>query len=539
MNGNDHSEKLGPDDENLRHTQSVPCVQRNMPICSVPSCTREAKARKLCSHHYHKEHQRLSAPCSVVGCLKPSKSRGLCSAHYSALKRATPIDPATAKCSYASCNDFSVASGLCRVHYAEHRVRNNPLCKIEGCSARQYSRQMCRAHYDAQRHRAAKSIKRNNCKVEACQRTVRSKTATLCPMHATRLRKFGSVGPAEALSGREGCDVLGCSGEHKAKRYCDLHYRRFLKTGDPLKVKRTASWRGVVCKIDTCTDEVESVGLCSRHYQRLRIYGDPLGGGSYRIRDHSATCTIDGCNREYAALGYCSLHLKRFKAHGDPLKTIVRRKGECSILGCTKPHLARGFCQIHYDRWMKHGDPMFEVHRPSVCLIDGCGRKVAGNGFCQLHYTRVRRWGDPHYVQRVSDYKGALCSIEGCSKKCKSRGWCDLHYDRFQTHGDPMFSMWEIDMDVPTTLYRLFSAEGELLYIGISVRVEQRMYEHSQSKWWWPEVEHQLLTRCTTRRDALELEEIAIRTENPKYNVTHKKISTKGNDSDRRPTKLT
>jgi excinuclease UvrABC nuclease subunit len=84
-----------------------------------------------------------------------------------------------------------------------------------------------------------------------------------------------------------------------------------------------------------------------------------------------------------------------------------------------------------------------------------------------------------------------------------------------------MFSMWEIDMDVPTTLYRLFNERSELLYVGISVRGEQRMYEHSQSKWWWLEVEHHVLTQCPTRREALELEELAIKLEKPKFNITH------------------
>jgi predicted GIY-YIG superfamily endonuclease len=253
----------------------------------------------------------------------------------------------------------------------------------------------------------------------------------------------------------------------------------------------------------------------------MRIHGDPLAGGVFRVREHSIYCSIDGCDREYAAMGYCSLHLKRFYAHGDPLMILDRSKGMCSVDGCQREHLAKDFCGMHYERWMKHGDPLYVVSRPTECIVGDCHGSVVGHGYCSLHYTRVRKWGDPHYFQRVSDYKGALCSIEGCEKKVKTKGWCELHYDRFHTHGDPMFSMWEIDMDVPTTLYRLYSERGELLYVGISVRVEQRMYEHSQSKWWWLEVEHQVLTRCPTRREALELEEIAIKGEKPKFNITH------------------
>jgi predicted GIY-YIG superfamily endonuclease len=103
----------------------------------------------------------------------------------------------------------------------------------------------------------------------------------------------------------------------------------------------------------------------------------------------------------------------------------------------------------------------------------------------------------------------------------KARGWCDKHYDRWKTHGDVEFSLWEIDMDTPTTVYRLFDSDWTLLYVGISVRPAKRMSEHSRSKEWWPLVEHFLFTECDTRRDALELEEGMIRNEQPIFNIVH------------------
>ena len=489
--------------------------------CSFETCSSESVARGFCGPHYHQEHMRTNPPCSLEGCIKPRKSKGLCSAHYSEMKRREPENPDAPRCAYPACQKASVAKGLCRSHYAKFRLLNKPPCSFEDCDSLQYSGGLCRVHYDNQRHNRLKSVVRENCTVAGCIRHVPNGSAKLCSMHSNRLRRYGDVGKAESLVGIEGCSVDGCDGEHKAQGMCDLHYRRFMRTGDPLQVMRVASWDGVPCTIQDCGKEVESKGLCNRHYLRMRIHGDPLAGGAFRVREHSMYCSIVGCDREYAGLDYCSLHLKRFAAHGDPLIVIDRSKGKCSVDNCERDHLAKGFCGLHYDRWMKHGDPFYEVNRPSECIISDCHGDVAGHGYCTLHYTRVRKWGDPHYFQRVSDYKGALCSIEGCNKKTKSKGWCELHYDRFQTHGDPMFSMWEIDMDVPTTLYRLYGEQGELLYIGISVRVEQRMYEHSQSKWWWLEVEHQVLTQCLTRREALELEELAIKGEKPKHNITH------------------
>ena len=340
-------------------------------------------------------------------------------------------------------------------------------------------------------------------------------------MHVNRIRRTGEVGPAESTIGVEGCQVDGCDGEHKAKGFCDLHYRRFQKTGDPLVVRRVAKWAGSLCKVDGCNSVVESKGYCNKHYIRLRLYGDPLGGSAFRIREKNLRCSVDGCVRQYATMGYCGMHYKRFRQHGDPLLVISRDKGICEIEGCGREHLAHGYCSLHYGRWKKHGDPLYRRDRPSHCTVEQCGGKVSAYGLCQKHYMRFRKWGDPHYVERVSDYKGALCAVEECFNPVKSKGWCEKHYDRWHTHGDPKFNMWEIDMDVPTSLYRLFSDEGELLYVGISVRPEKRMYEHSQRKTWWPEVEYQFVTLCNSRRDALELEEVVIKTERPKYNLTH------------------
>jgi len=492
-----------------------------MTKCSIETCINESVARGLCGTHYHLEQMRTNPPCSREDCSKPRKSKGLCSAHYSEMKRQEPEDPTSVRCSEPSCEKASVVKGLCRKHYAQHRLVNKPPCTFDDCGSVQYSDGLCRAHYDSRRHQRLKNVEREKCSVEGCIRRVPNGTATLCTMHSSRLRRYGEVGIAESLIGIEGCSVEGCDGEHKAQGLCDLHYRRFMRTGDPLHVARVASWNGAICSVEDCGTKVESKGLCNRHYLRLRIHGDPLAGGAFRVREHSLYCSIDGCDREYAGLGYCSLHLKRFSAHGDPLVVIDRSSGTCSITNCEKAHIAKNFCQMHYRRWMKHGDPLYEENRPTECVVTDCIGRVIGHGYCQLHYTRVRKWGDPHYFQRVSNYRGALCSIEGCERKAKTRSWCELHYDRFSTHGDPMFSMWEIDMDVPTTLYRLFNEQSELLYVGISVRVEQRMYEHSQNKWWWLEVEHQVLTQCPTRREALELEELAIKGEKPKYNITH------------------
>lgn len=79
--------------------------------------------------------------------------------------------------------------------------------------------------------------------------------------------------------------------------------------------------------------------------------------------------------------------------------------------------------------------------------------------------------------------------------------------------------------DTPTTLYRLFDAAGDLLYVGISTRPMQRVREHSKGQTWWTEVASQTFEHFPTRPEAATAELAAIRTENPRYNVAGAKVS--------------
>lgn len=489
--------------------------------CSQQECSNQVVARGLCSTHYHHWRLEHGTPCSVDGCSKSVHAKGLCPTHYQSATAGRRAARPRNTCSEDGCDRPEKASGLCGSHYASFRQSQMPKCVVVGCGMRQYSDKLCRQHYDRRRHDTLKAHEFESCGVENCIRLTRSFSGALCSMHATRLRRHGITGPAESRNDIEGCSVEGCDGEHKARGMCSLHYRRYMKYGDPLLIRRVQSWRGSTCSVESCGDRVDSKGLCNRHYLRFRLYGDPLAGAPNRIRRHEMYCSIDGCDREFAALGFCGMHYRRFVTHGDPHMVITRTKGTCQVSGCDGPHLAHGFCGLHYGRWKKHGDPLFRRDKPVSCTVDLCGRKVAGNGLCHMHYMRFRKWGDPHYLQRVHSYRGVICSVDECTTTAKSRGWCEKHYERWITHGDASFSMWEIDMDVPTVLYRLFDEQGGLLYVGISVRPEKRMQEHAQTKWWWEQVEYRVYSNCNTRRHALELEEVAIRTEKPRYNITH------------------
>ncbi|MGX1220369.1 GntR family transcriptional regulator [Streptomyces ambofaciens] len=76
-----------------------------------------------------------------------------------------------------------------------------------------------------------------------------------------------------------------------------------------------------------------------------------------------------------------------------------------------------------------------------------------------------------------------------------------------------------------TALYRLYDADDQLLYVGISSDPPSRMQQHASDKLWWPEVAHHTITWLTSRSEALAAERAAINSEHPCYNHVHKQSS--------------
>jgi hypothetical protein len=87
------------------------------------------------------------------------------------------------------------------------------------------------------------------CSVPGCDRTTRSRSATLCDAHYFREYRTGSAGTALIKTGREPCMVPGCTRKHHAHGYCQLHGRRVAKGGSPEFIGSQAwqmnpAWRG-------------------------------------------------------------------------------------------------------------------------------------------------------------------------------------------------------------------------------------------------------------------------------------------------------
>ena len=69
------------------------------------------------------------------------------------------------------------------------------------------------------------------------------------------------------------------------------------------------------CKLDTCEKAAYRKGWCNAHYMRWRRTGDPLGS---KPRKKAAICSVDECNKKIHAHGFCTNHLNRYKRTGSP-----------------------------------------------------------------------------------------------------------------------------------------------------------------------------------------------------------------------------
>lgn len=79
-------------------------------------------------------------------------------------------------------------------------------------------------------------------------------------------------------------------------------------------------------------------------------------------------------------------------------------------------------------------------------------------------------------------------------------------------------ALWRENADREHTLYRLFDAEDNLLYVGVTFMLGNRFYEHSKKRWWADVARRELVT-FENRREALEAEREAIQTEGPRHNI--------------------
>lgn len=101
------------------------------------------------------------------------------------------------------------------------------------------------------------------------------------------------------------CSVDECSKPAKARGYCDTHYARWRKWGDPAVVRKPwGTHERATCEHADCDQPAHARGYCERHYWRLQNHGSPdyereTPHGAYRYRHLGCRCEVCAAgNRE-------------------------------------------------------------------------------------------------------------------------------------------------------------------------------------------------------------------------------------------------
>jgi hypothetical protein len=102
------------------------------------------------------------------------------------------------------------------------------------------------------------------------------------------------------------------------------------------------------CTVEGCDTVNYGHGYCNKHYKRWRKTGDPLSVS----RVYRVGCSVPECPEEHCALGFCNTHYARFKVSGEAPTTAIKRAGgtkePCSRRFCEEPASTRGMCHRHY-----------------------------------------------------------------------------------------------------------------------------------------------------------------------------------------------
>ncbi|MER6350612.1 GntR family transcriptional regulator [Streptomyces sp. NPDC001634] len=142
-------------------------------------------------------------------------------------------------------------------------------------------------------------------------------------------------------------------------------------------------------------------------------------------------------------------------------------------------------------------------------------------------YAEVQTANPPPIIDSIYPKRMDSWRYLGTAGSCP-RGGPGIYYKTLEREfGSCVVRAIEVEWDglsaeVPIALYRLYDAEGTLLYVGISTNPKKRFIQHALFKPWWPSVARTSVSWLeVTRPEALAIEAAAIRDEEPLHNGKH------------------
>lgn len=108
-----------------------------------------------------------------------------------------------------------------------------------------------------------------------------------------------------------------------------------------------------ICSIPGCPRPTVARTWCDPHYRRWRRHGDPTGG-----LHHRTSCAVQDCPRPHSANGLCGMHNQRVRRTGDPLRTrddVDEIAVERAVMGDPPPALTTAERELVVHRLHREG----------------------------------------------------------------------------------------------------------------------------------------------------------------------------------------
>lgn len=158
--------------------------------------------------------------------------------------------------------------------------------------------------------------------------------------------------PSKSIA--QSCAIDGCEKLAKTRGWCDTHYRRYKRHGDPLARKNRPN-KSPVCIVDGCESKTQSNELCAKHWTRQRRHGSPDialrdRGGPTRFVERAASyrgadCLLWPHQRTHGGYGQLRVGGIRTYAHrvvliatkGPPPFPGAQASHSCGNPSCVSP----------------------------------------------------------------------------------------------------------------------------------------------------------------------------------------------------------
>lgn len=161
------------------------------------------------------------------------------------------------------------------------------------------------------------------------------------------------------------------------------------------------------CQLDGCDRPHFCKGWCNLHYERVRRLGEPGPVGTIeQYSEQEATCPACGETFALRARGprkvFCSTRCRARVAMAAARAAGYQRPptGPCTVEGCTRLVMAKGLCVMHYNRMRNSGapGPAESKHRPGIWRTNPQGyvhRYVDGANQFQHRFVMEQMVGRP------------------------------------------------------------------------------------------------------------------------------------------------